>query len=282
MGLLDWLFGGRRSTKPQHDVPASSVTPLPAPILPVSAPPSRYAPMIVWRDDSYPMNAVGESQYQDALQRICGPHSRYGHHFDAIATLVREPHNPHDQNAVAVEIQNMKVGYLSREDARRVGGQMDEEGLVRVDCKALIAGGWRTNQHDEGSFGVRLAIPNWGWIDMGTGKTPPPAPVVERKRPALKDRPKPAKKGPLVGQRVVLWGLSDTGPEAIELAHLGARILTDVGKSTTLIVNATDTVAAESIGTAAYRMLHERKAAGSPIEIVSLRALRERLEQKGS
>ncbi|WP_373568660.1 HIRAN domain-containing protein [Paracoccus actinidiae] len=228
------------------------------------------------------MNAVGESQYQGALQRLCGPHSRYGHHLEVTATLVREPHNPHDQNAVAVEIQNMKVGYLSRDDARRVGGQMDEEGLVRVDCKALIAGGWRTNQHDEGSFGVRLAIPNWGWIDMGTGKTPPPAPVVERKRPAPQDRPKPAKEGPMVGQRVVLWGLSDTGPEAIELANLGAKILADVGKSTTLIVNATDTVAAESVGNAAYRMLQERKAAGSPIEIVSLRALRERLAREGS
>jgi hypothetical protein len=130
------------------------------------------------------MNIVGEWQYQDALKRTCGPHSRYGHRLEITAMLVREPHNPHDQNAVAVDIQAMKVGYLSCEDALRVGCQMDKEGIGRVDCKALIAGGWRTNQYDEGSFGVRLAIPNWGWIDMGTGKTPPPAPFVERKRPA--------------------------------------------------------------------------------------------------
>lgn len=123
------------------------------------------------------MQVVGESAYQDDLIAICGPHSRAGHDGQYVATIEREPGNPFDPNAVMVRIQGRRVGYLGREQAVRVGGQMDAEDLREAACLARIRGGWRTNQYDEGKYGVQLSIPNAGWIDFGIG-TIPPANVV--------------------------------------------------------------------------------------------------------
>ena len=70
------------------------------------------------RDD---LEVVGEASYQDNLWRIVGGrHSPDGRvREDIYAVLAAEPDNPYDPNAVAVWIQGLKVGYLSREDARR-------------------------------------------------------------------------------------------------------------------------------------------------------------------
>jgi hypothetical protein len=38
---------------------------------------------------------------------------------EVYAVLVAEPDNPYDANAVSVWVQGLKVGYLSRDDARR-------------------------------------------------------------------------------------------------------------------------------------------------------------------
>jgi hypothetical protein len=67
------------------------------------------------------LEVVGEASYQDNLWRIVGGrHSPDGRvREDVYAVLAAEPDNPYDANAVAVWIQGLKVGYLSREDARR-------------------------------------------------------------------------------------------------------------------------------------------------------------------
>ena len=63
-----------------------------------------------------PPAIVGVTFYQEAMQRI----------FDASgsisattrpAKLVPEPDNPHDKNAVAVEVKGERIGHLKREDA---------------------------------------------------------------------------------------------------------------------------------------------------------------------
>ena len=115
----------------------------------------------------FPLDAVGESHYQDALERICGGHNRDGHYFEVEAVMRREPANPHDPNAVSVWIEREIVGYLARDQAARVSGQMAEDGIDEAACEAQVVDGWRTNQYDEGHFGVRLAVPRWGWIDFG-------------------------------------------------------------------------------------------------------------------
>ena len=41
--------------------------------------------------------------------------------MEVYAVLVAEPDNPYDANAVSVWVKGLKVGYLSREDARATG-----------------------------------------------------------------------------------------------------------------------------------------------------------------
>lgn len=126
-------------------------------------PASRLA-RIVLKPSSYPREVVGESNYQAALETICGGYSRDGHDFECEAHLIPEPTNAYDPNAVQVFIDSKLVGYLSREDAVRFHKEMAlaERSGQGVRCGARIKGGWRTNQHDQGHFGVGLAIPGRG------------------------------------------------------------------------------------------------------------------------
>lgn len=226
---------------------------------------------IKWRPDSFPMNAVGESNYQAALVRICSGHNRYGHDVELPATIALEPSNPYDSNAVVVKIQGKVVGYLPREQALRVGAQMREEGLHYVSCGALIVGGWRTNQYDEGSFGVRLAIPTRGWIDFGTGVKPPEKPRAGSQSASAKSkRPEPSSSGPLVGECVAILGARSDGELAKELAAKGARNMANLGKSTTLLVIASerpfDPGTTRSVQ---YMKAEERIRDGEKLKIVS-------------
>lgn len=224
----------------------------------------------------FSMDAVGESNYQPALEEICGGHSRSGHEFETDALIIREPQNPYDENAVMVAIDGKTVGYLTRQQAIRVGRQMDHDGIEKAVCRAKIVGGWRTNQHDEGCFGVRLAIPCRDWIDFGLGKRPTVR-ETELSREDKKIRHIAAQAGPLKGQYVVIWGASDYGSEAVELAALGAHIMAGVGKSTTLVVQSSDLLTPGMKASRIYKQAQGRVAAGASLEIVTLSALRKRV-----
>jgi hypothetical protein len=50
----------------------------------------------------------------------------------------------------------------------------------QAEVAAQITGGWRTNQHDEGSFGVKLGIPMRGNIDFAGIERPAPPPKPPR------------------------------------------------------------------------------------------------------
>jgi hypothetical protein len=90
-----------------------------------------------------PLSAVGESQYQPALRRV----AKSGRL--CWATLVAEPDNPFDSNAVAVQIQGETVAYLSRTDARRYQSRLRTlTEPMRVPAKLI--GGTRRKP----SFGV--------------------------------------------------------------------------------------------------------------------------------
>ena len=116
------------------------------------------------------LQVVGEASYQDNLWRIVGgrrsPDGRVRE--DIVAVLAAEPDNPYDASAVAVWIQGLKVGYLSREDAQRY-----RPGLLALEqqCGKPIAlagvisgGGMRADgpgrlgvflDHDPADFGLR-------------------------------------------------------------------------------------------------------------------------------
>lgn len=218
MGLISWLLG-KKETRTDPDAPSRP------------RPPSRSrTPRIVWRTDSYPSEVVGESNYQAALTSICGAHTRHGHDLEVVASLSREPANAHDPNAVMVSIRGMKVGYLPRDQAQRVSAQMRQDDLATVECNACIRGGWRTNQHDEGHFGVRLAMPMRGWIDFGIGAEPPGG------HPKPSTRPTAARHGPMSREWVVVLGQPSDGPIAHVLASKGAHVMAGIGKSTSILV----------------------------------------------
>jgi HIRAN domain len=117
---------------------------------------------------------VGEANYQDNLWRIVGatssPNDRV--RMEVYAVLVAEPDNPYDANAISVWVKGLKVGYLSREDARRY-----RPGLLALEQKhgqpialagAIVGGGMRADgpgrlgvflDHDPADFGLRPVLP---------------------------------------------------------------------------------------------------------------------------
>jgi hypothetical protein len=114
------------------------------------------------QNDRFTFPVVGESRYQDALARIVRGHNRDGHAHLCDARLVAEPTNPYDPNAIQVVIEGEPVGYVPKDRTARLHTAMVGTGELR--CKARIDGGWRTNQHDAGHFGVKLSIPLRGPI----------------------------------------------------------------------------------------------------------------------
>lgn len=102
------------------------------------------------------LSVVGESHYQSALQAVVGGRDAYGFEnaVAARAVLVPEPDNPHDRNAVRVDIDGRPVGHIAREQA--VAYQpplldLKADGLFGT-CPAYICCG------DEGIYGVWLNL----------------------------------------------------------------------------------------------------------------------------
>lgn len=112
---------------------------------------------------------MGESHFQADLLAICGGYSRDGHQLSCDAVLTPEPDNPHDAGAVAVVIEGRKVGYLPADRAASYLQRLAAAGHpgAPILCAAKIVGGWKTNQHDAGHFGVRLALPARGKLILG-------------------------------------------------------------------------------------------------------------------
>jgi hypothetical protein len=65
------------------------------------------------------VNVVGTSHYQSALAQISGRERDEEIRFETTATLVPEPDNQHDPNAIAVHVNDQLVGYLSRDENPR-------------------------------------------------------------------------------------------------------------------------------------------------------------------
>ena len=73
--------------------------------------------------DGYPNTEVaGEFARTDSIHRAIGRKPKRDEEIeltDLVAALVPEPSNPHDANAVMVQINGQHVGYLEKEDAAR-------------------------------------------------------------------------------------------------------------------------------------------------------------------
>ena len=88
------------------------------------------------------LHAVGESASQDDLARLRGTQQPFRQTW---ASLVAEPTNPYDANAVAVVIDDVRVGYLCREDAELLQHSVvrltEEEGTPPRVRAAILGGG---------------------------------------------------------------------------------------------------------------------------------------------
>lgn len=110
---------------------------------------------------TFAVEVVGVSRRQDALIDIVERHGRSGRTLSVDAQLVPENSNPHDPNAVRVEIDDALIGYLSRDNAARYRADLAAAGTpdAIVQCKARIVGGFETPSGERASFGVRLDLP---------------------------------------------------------------------------------------------------------------------------
>jgi hypothetical protein len=120
------------------------------------------------------LEVVGEASYQDDLWQVVGRPSGTADRvrMEVSAVLVAETDNPYDPNAVSIWVQGRKVGYLSRDDARRY-----RPGLLALEAKygkpialagAIVGGGIRADgpgrlgvflDHDPADFGLRPPAP---------------------------------------------------------------------------------------------------------------------------
>lgn len=105
-------------------------------------------------------------------------------------------------------------------------------------------------------------IPLEGWL------TPP--------RVAVRPAPKPALTGPLSGQRIAILGEPRHGAIAQRIAAQGGRVMTSVGKTTTMLAIVADEPFGYIRYDAQFKKAVELQRLGSPIEIISTAALAER------
>jgi hypothetical protein len=100
---------------------------------------------------------VGVSFYQKVLEKICGNKCGKGLDVFTQADIIPDNDNPHDNNAVRVEIDGETVGHLSRKNAILWRSKMisdNHSGVVK--CPAKIV--WDKNYDEEGSYGVWLNL----------------------------------------------------------------------------------------------------------------------------
>jgi hypothetical protein len=107
------------------------------------------------------LEIVGESHYQRHLKKLSGGYSKDGSRTKVIAELHYENKNPHDNQAIRVDINRKTVGYLSREDARFYRKRIRKtghEGII-IACNAVIVGGKKLGLLNKTNFGAWLDLP---------------------------------------------------------------------------------------------------------------------------
>ena len=138
-------------------------------------------------------DVVGEANYADRLERLAG-----GRRFGGTrqrwftARLTREHTNPHDPDAVRVDIGSGPVGYLPRDDAPRFHPVLAQLARVRrpATARARLTGGWERGPGGRGSIGVRLdldprLVATLADAPFLPGDAAVPVRVEESRRPAV-------------------------------------------------------------------------------------------------
>ena len=177
------------------------------------------------------LEVVGESHYQEALWQIVGGHRAEHVRHPVNAVLVPEPDNPYDHNAIAVRVEGLLVGYLSREDAVRyrpgVLRLMEAGNYVALEG-AIVGGGERADglgrlgvflDHDPTDFGLSMATEldddaGFGW--QGTLSTDDTT-AINQLRALLEAERKPIERHYMLNDlEARLYKSRETSPTALK------------------------------------------------------------------
>jgi len=143
-------------------------------------------------DGDETLEVVGESHYQEALWSLVGGPTTEHVRLDVIAILLQEPTNAYDSNAIAVWVNGLRVGYLSRDNAvlYRPGllALYQKHGGIPVALNGEIVGGGQRGdgigylgvflRHDPADFGL-AAAPTSDGTHVRTGRHEAGASVFE-------------------------------------------------------------------------------------------------------
>ena len=129
-------------------------------------------------DGRVDLDVVGESHYQEDLWHLAGgrrnPEERV--RVAVCAVLVPEADNPYDSNAVAIWVDGLQVGHLSRDDAQRYRPGLlalqQEHGMPVALRGVIVGGGIREDgpgmlgvflNHNPADFGLQTpSVPHLG------------------------------------------------------------------------------------------------------------------------
>lgn len=139
--------------------PRSSDKPFPIPTAadhrdpPAERRPTVAGPVHWTNDGNFEFDVVGESHYQRAISQLHSQHQDR----EFVVQLVPEE-NEHDSSAIAVYGDGMKVGHLSREDARSFRRRLGAKKLSgqTTTCPAVITGGFEKDDGTRAMFGIQL------------------------------------------------------------------------------------------------------------------------------
>jgi HIRAN domain len=118
------------------------------------------------------VRVVGVSHYQPAIRAACGAAAATSDQpvrVECRATLVPEPDNPHDPQAIAVHVDGQTVGYLARDEHPRwrdIVETLAGHGRVAA-CEAMIAGRGAGSETDNLGVFLRLPTPTEARAQVG-------------------------------------------------------------------------------------------------------------------
>ena len=103
-------------------------------------------------DGDYELRVVGLSFHEDGVSGLLDTVGEIdGGVAKFTAQLIREPHNPYDQDAIRVDILGRTVGYVPREVAEVMAPRLDIRGKnMDITCPALVR--WNPSYMDVSSI----------------------------------------------------------------------------------------------------------------------------------
>ncbi|ODT69934.1 MAG: hypothetical protein ABS75_14990 [Pelagibacterium sp. SCN 63-23] len=117
------------------------------------------------RGRGWTFDVVGESQYQEPLVRYYRKHKGDGSNLFVDSVILRtENDNPHDPNAVRVELEGRTVGFLPRAKAIEYRSALADSDALEsgATCSAKITGGFQLTEdikgRDRAHFGIKLNL----------------------------------------------------------------------------------------------------------------------------